>query len=52
MQFAFLSLVREYATRVIALKEGELVYEGSPSDIDQKWFQKIYGVSAREVDVR
>jgi len=48
----FLSLVREYATRVIALKEGKLVFEGSPSEIDQKWFQKIYGVNAREVDVR
>jgi phosphonate transport system ATP-binding protein len=48
----FLSLVREYATRVIALKEGHLVFEGSPDEIDQKWFQKIYGVEAREVDVR
>jgi phosphonate transport system ATP-binding protein len=48
----FLSLVREYATRVVALKEGRLVFEGSPQQIDHDWFQKIYGVNAREVDVR
>src|SRR5690606_27169817 len=29
----FLSLVRRYATRVIALKAGEIIYQGLPSDI-------------------
>lgn len=47
----FLSLVRQYATRVIALKSGEIVFEGSPKDIDEKWFQQIYGEGAREVHV-
>lgn len=47
----FLSLVRQYATRVIALKGGELVYEGSPKDIDEAWFQRIYGEGAKEVHV-
>lgn len=47
----FLSLVRQYATRVIALKDGELVYEGSPSNIDDAWFEKIYGEGAKEVHV-
>jgi len=45
----FLSLVREYATRVIALKDGELVYEGLPKEINEAWFKKIYGVEAREI---
>lgn len=48
----FLSLVREYATRVIALKEGQIVFEGRPDQIDTEWFQKIYGESARGLDVR
>lgn len=48
----FLSLVRQYATRVIALKAGELVYEGSPNEIDEAWFEKIYGEGAKEVQVR
>tara|TARA_B110001454_G_C12723326_1_gene436707 strand:+ start:73143 stop:73913 length:771 start_codon:yes stop_codon:yes gene_type:complete len=47
----FLSLVRQYATRVIALKEGRLVFEGSPNDITDEWFHKIYGEDAREVRV-
>lgn len=46
-----MSLVRQYGTRVIALKGGELVYEGYPNEIDQAWFEKIYGVGAKEVHV-
>ncbi|NCN41269.1 phosphonate ABC transporter ATP-binding protein [bacterium] len=47
----FLSLVRQYATRVIALKGGEIVYQGSPEDITEAWFEKIYGEGAKEVHV-
>ena len=47
----FLSLVRQYATRVIALKGGEIVYEGSPNDITEEWFAKIYGQGAKEVHI-
>tara|TARA_Y100001958_G_C21231841_1_gene557669 strand:+ start:922 stop:1698 length:777 start_codon:yes stop_codon:yes gene_type:complete len=47
----FLSLVRQYATRVIALKEGQIVYQGSPADITEEWFEKIYGEGAKEVHV-
>lgn len=48
----FLSLVRQYATRVIALKGGVKVYEGSPKDITEEWFEKIYGEGAKEVHVQ
>lgn len=47
----FLSLVRRYATRVIALKAGEMVFNGGPSEIDEAWFKRIYGEAAREVHV-
>ncbi len=47
----FLSLVRRYATRVIALKAGEIVYEGAPSEIDDTWFKRIYGEEAEEVEI-
>jgi phosphonate transport system ATP-binding protein len=47
----FLSLVRQYATRVIALKGGELVYEGDPKEINEAWFEKIYGEGAKEVHI-
>lgn len=45
----FLSLVRTYATRVVALKDGEIIYQGNPSDIDEDWFKRIYGEDAVEV---
>jgi phosphonate transport system ATP-binding protein len=47
----FLSLVRQYATRVIALKGGRLVFEGMPSDITDDWFKAIYGDDAVEVEI-
>lgn len=47
----FLSLVRQYATRVIALKGGEIVYEGDPKSINEAWFEKIYGQGAKEVHI-
>lgn len=48
----FLSLVREYATRVVALRQGELVFEGRPEDISASWFIKIYGETARDIHVQ
>lgn len=47
----FLSLVRQYADRVIALRGGEIVFDGSPSVIDENWFKRIYGEAAKEVHV-
>lgn len=47
----FLSLVREYSTHVVALRGGEKVFEGKPSDITEQWFRDIYGEEAREVEV-
>jgi len=48
----FLSLVRRYASRVIALRSGEIIYEGAPEDIDETWFKTIYGEEAEEVEIR
>jgi len=47
----FLSLVRQYATKVIALKQGRIVFEGLPIEINEVWFKKIYGEEAIEVTV-
>lgn len=47
----FLSLVRQYASRVIALKNGELIFEGSPYEITRDWFTRIYGEDAVEVEI-
>ena len=45
----FLDLVHEYADRVIALNDGKLVFEGSPSEIDDEKFNEIYGQEAERI---
>ena len=39
-------LVRRYATRLVALKDGELVYEGTAESFDGATFKRIYGEEA------
>lgn len=48
----FLSLVRRYATRAIALKDGEIVFEGKPEEITNEKFKEIYGEDAIEIEIR
>ncbi len=47
----FLDLARRYGTRIIALKEGRLIFDGKPGDIDRDRFREIYGEEAEEVGV-
>ena len=47
----FLSLARRYGTRIIALKAGEVVFEGLPAEIDERRFKEIYGEEAVEVEI-
>jgi phosphonate transport system ATP-binding protein len=48
----FLSLARTYGTRVVALKGGRLMFDGLPSEIDERRFKDIYGEEAVEVEIR
>jgi phosphonate transport system ATP-binding protein len=45
----FLDLVHRYADRVIALNEGNLVFDGLPEEIDDQKFKDIYGRDAERV---
>lgn len=45
----FLSLVRKYGDRVLALKDGKKIFEGQPGEIDKTWFREIYGEEAVEI---
>jgi phosphonate transport system ATP-binding protein len=47
----FLDLVHRYATRAIALKDGLLVFEGLPKEIDDAQFKEIYGKDAERIEV-
>jgi phosphonate transport system ATP-binding protein len=48
----FLSLARAYADRIIALKDGRIVFDGLPEEIDDRRFREIYGEEAEQVDIR
>ena len=41
-----IDLVQRYATRLIALRDGKLVYEGDPQGFDAETFRQIYGEEA------
>ncbi len=47
----FLDLVHRYATRAIALKDGQVVFEGLPRQIDDAQFKAIYGQEAERVTI-
>ncbi|MHB1318039.1 MAG: phosphonate ABC transporter ATP-binding protein [Anaerolineae bacterium] len=47
----FLDLARRYGTRIVALKAGQLIFDGLPADIDRDRFREIYGEEAVEVGV-
>jgi phosphonate transport system ATP-binding protein len=48
----FLSLARAYADRIIALKDGMIVFDGSPKEIDDARFREIYGEEAERVEIK
>jgi len=39
-------LVKRYATRIVALRDGRLVWEGSPERFDRTTYRDIYGTDA------
>ena len=47
----FLDLVHRYASRVIGLKAGELVFDGLPSELTARRFKEVYGEEAEMVSV-
>lgn len=47
----FLDLVHRYATSAIALKDGNVVFEGLPKQIDDIQFKAIYGQEAEKISI-
>ena len=45
----FLDLVHRYADRVVALNDGQLMFDGLPKEIDDAKFKEIYGKEAERV---
>jgi phosphonate transport system ATP-binding protein len=44
-------LALKYATRIIGVKDGEIVYDGPSKDIDDKTLIQIYGRSLKDDEV-
>jgi phosphonate transport system ATP-binding protein len=47
----FLDLVHRYATSAIGLKEGKVVFQGLPKEIDDAQFKTIFGQEAERVTI-
>ena len=47
----FLDLVHRYATHANALKDGQVVFQGLPQEIDDAQFKAIYGQDAQRVSI-
>ena len=47
----FLDLVHRYGTRVVGLKDGEVVFEGLPTELTAEKFKEVYGEEAEMVTV-
>ncbi len=47
----YLDLVHRYASRAIALKDGQVVFQGLPKEIDDAQFKSIYGQEAERVSL-
>lgn len=45
----YLDLIQRYATRVVGLKDGKIVFEGLPTEIDRTKFKEIYGEEAQDI---
>ncbi len=45
----FLDLVQQYGDHVIALNDGQVVFEGTPREIDDERFKEIYGKEAERI---
>jgi len=47
----FLDLVRRYGTRVVGLRDGQVVFQGHPKEITDERFKEIYGQEAERITV-
>jgi len=48
----FIDLAQEYGERIIGLRDGELVFDGPASEVDESVFEEIYGRSITDDDLR
>jgi phosphonate transport system ATP-binding protein len=42
-------LVREYCTRVIGIAQGKIIFDGHPSQLNERILQQLYGEEANQI---
>ncbi|MNH31945.1 Phosphate-import ATP-binding protein PhnC [compost metagenome] len=42
-------LVREYCTRVIGIAQGKIIFDGHPSQLNERVLQQLYGEEANQI---
>lgn len=47
----YIDMAQEYADRIIGMRDGEVVFDGPVSEVDEKTFEQIYSRSIREDDL-
>ena len=47
----FLDLAREFGSRLVGLRDGELVFDGDIADVDDDTFRDIYGRAITDDDL-
>ncbi|MGP4073433.1 phosphonate ABC transporter ATP-binding protein [Piscibacillus sp. B03] len=47
----FIDMAKEYADRIIGLRDGEVVFDGPASEVTEQTFEEIYGRPIREDDM-
>ncbi|GAA0491682.1 hypothetical protein GCM10008986_17310 [Salinibacillus aidingensis] len=48
----FIDMAMEYADRIIGMRDGEIVFDGPVSEVEEKTFEQIYNRPIREEDLR
>ena len=47
-----IDVAKAYATRIIGLRKGQIVFDGPPCDMNDAVIQTIYGVAADELTIK
>ena len=48
----FIDMARDYADRIIGMRDGVVVFDGTPSEATDEAFEEIYGRPLEQKDLR
>ena len=48
----FIDMAREYADRIVGMRDGRVVFDGTPAEASDAAFEEIYGRPIDDKDLR